>query len=536
MIAGAYSAVLEIGLWESYLLSVIPVFLFTLFCLKASSAQQINVAAIMSSVYAIVMLMVTIGTIINLATSEISSPDVLFLVSLVAIFMFAGFLHPNELMCLVHGLLYYITVPSTFVFLTVFFLCNLNIVTWGTREGGPKKEEPAADQSQAPPQEKGKLQKFFEKLGLAAIAKDIASFAREMIGIRQEMQQQQNSQEGKDPGKDKVPSASPSQSQKPPVPAAPKPEAQPVVEPDPTYWTRELDIPGSKVGSLAEREVDFWKFLIAEYLYPMKADKGKQEEIKAELLSARNNVVFAFMLLNLMFTLVLLQLRLKTDDLKDTFFIAGKYEPVSTVSLAVFSMLLLTQFLGMLGHRWGTFLHLIATTKFSCCSRDDAKEQAMVAIQEAQKITSAPTEAELQLMEPDYPEDDDEEDTATISTTITPRASIHDLTTIGEEHEPDYSDNEEETGFGGSPDHVQYDRVFDRRFTSLQRQFSRQSEREHRPHHQHSRFSAARPAARLGHSGRSIHHRMGGKREKLWKGTVRGMSPYDPRFNGVHHV
>ena len=58
MISGSYNAVLEIGLWESYFLSVGPVFLYILLCLKAKTETQINVAAVMSAVYAIVMLLV----------------------------------------------------------------------------------------------------------------------------------------------------------------------------------------------------------------------------------------------------------------------------------------------------------------------------------------------------------------------------------------------------------------------------------------------------------------------------------------------
>jgi chitin synthase len=90
MIAGSYNAVLELGLWQSYLLSVGPVFLYVLLCLRASSVTQINVAAIMSSVYAVVMLLVTVGTIINVATSSIYSPDVLFLVCVSSIFVLSG--------------------------------------------------------------------------------------------------------------------------------------------------------------------------------------------------------------------------------------------------------------------------------------------------------------------------------------------------------------------------------------------------------------------------------------------------------------
>ena len=72
LIAGSYNRVLEIDLWESYLLSVIPVFLYVMLCLKAKTATQINVAAVLSSVYAIVMLLVTVGAVINVATQDIT--------------------------------------------------------------------------------------------------------------------------------------------------------------------------------------------------------------------------------------------------------------------------------------------------------------------------------------------------------------------------------------------------------------------------------------------------------------------------------
>ena len=489
MISGSYNAVLEIGLWESYFLSVGPVFLYILLCLKAKTETQINVAAVMSAVYAIVMLLVTIGTIINVATADIYSPDVLFLICVATIFVVAGLVHPNEFFCLFHGVLYFITVPSTFVFLTVFFLCNLHVVSWGTREG-PKKPDPAPQDGQPPPQEKGKLQKFFDKLGLSAIARDLRAFVQQMMGIRQDVQQQQQQQQGNQQGSQdphSIPDSKQSPSKNAPPPVPPKPKPEPKVEFDSTYWTREMDIPDSKVGEISAEETEFWNYLIKEYLLPLKANKEQQDKISADLLSARNNVVFAYMLVNLMFTLVLLQLKLKMDKLKDTFYIAGEYEPVSTLSLGVFSMLLLTQFSGMLSHRWGTFLHLIASTRLTWFSGDEEKERALTAIQEAQKLTSADAEGDIDMInpaEPDYSDDDEMGDDYTASLG-TPRRSSVDLTTLteeaeGEEDAPDYSDSgdeggrEEETALGGG-NSVQYDSIFNRRFRTVRRHLERQT-------------------------------------------------------------
>ncbi|XP_076465689.1 uncharacterized protein LOC143297300 [Babylonia areolata] len=478
LIAQSYNTVLSIGLGESYVLSVVPVFLYIVLCLKAKTQTQVNAAAILSSVYAIIMLLVTVGTVINLATASILSPDVLFLVALAVIFIFAGFIHPNELFCLFHGILYYLTVPSTFVFLTVFFLCNLNVVSWGTREG-PKKVDPSAEQEgqQQPVQEKGKLYKLFEKLGLTAIAQDIKAFVQQMMGIRGQVQSQESKEAdgSQSPGNanQSVRPEEPPRRKSPP-PVLPRPKPQPVVEPDHTYWIREVDIPGSSAGELEEDEIGFWKFMIDEYLHPIKANKEQQDKISNDLISARNNVVFGYMLLNLMFTLVLLQLRLQQDVLEDTFYIAGKYEPVSTVSLLLFSTLLLTQFCGMLSHRWGTFLHLIASTRIAWFKTNEEEERALTAIQEAQKLTSANAEGDIDLINPDYSDDDDTGDDYTVS--ISRRTSGNNLVDLGNDPEdpPDYSDSDEEedTQFGGRS--VGYDAVFDRRYKTVRRHLQQQ--------------------------------------------------------------
>lgn len=532
MIAGSYNAVLEIGLWESYFLSVVPVFLYTLLCLKAKTQTQINVAAVLSAVYSIVMLLVSIGTIINVASADIFSPTVMFLIAVAAIFVVAGVVHPNELFCLFHGILYYVTVPSTFVFLTVFFLCNLHVVSWGTREG-PKKEDPAQQDSPQPLQENGKLYKFFEKLGLTAIARDLRSFAQQMMGIRQDVQlQQQGNLQGSQNPQNPNPDAKQSVPETTPPPVPPKAEPEPKVECDSTYWTRELDIAYSQVGEISREETEFWSFLLEEYLLPLKANKEQQEKISADLLRARNNVVFAYMLLNLMFTLVLLQLELQMDKLRDTFFIAGKYEPVSTLSLAVFGMLLLTQFAGMLGHRWGTFLHLIASTRLTWFNSNEEQERALTAIQEAQKLTSAGAEGDIDMInpiEPDYSDDDDTGDDCTTVMSSSPRMSSQDLTMLVEEPEdeeaPDYSDSEEgegETEFGGSAS-VQYDSLFDKRFRTVRRHIERQNRPARTPLYQRH----APPAL-----SRSSNNRHFERRQSLYMTTRR--APWGRRSSIFH--
>ncbi|XP_046354674.2 uncharacterized protein LOC124134078 [Haliotis rufescens] len=461
MIAGSYNAVLGVNMWQGYLMSVLPVLAYILLCLKAKTSTQVRVAAVMSSVYAIVMMIVTVGTLINIVNEDFFTPNVLFLVGLSIVFVVTGLVHPKELMCLFHGILYYLTVPSTFVFLTVFFLCNLNVVSWGTREG-PKKVDPAEEELQMQAAKKGKIRKFLDSLGIASLIEDVKSFMFQIIGSKD---QRSTPLQGLTPqtsitNLNRVEAARPSR----PV----KKEKEKKVILDPTYWVKALDNDSnvSEPKYLEDKEVRFWKNIINEFLLPMKSNKEQQEKIKADLLSARNNVVFAYFLLNLMFTLVILQLQLKQDLLKETFFIAGKYEPVSVVFLASFTLLLMIQFYGSLAHQWGTFLHLIASTRINWFRANDDERKAVDAIKEAQKL-QAPLVGADDLM-PDY-DDVDEDDDYSMSSSR--RVSIAD------EEEPDYPSDDDEP----APHVSQYERNFQRNFRTVRRHLNHNTRYHPRP-------------------------------------------------------
>ena len=54
-------------------------------------------------------------------------------------FLIAGILHPYEIGCLPYLVIYYITIPSMYLLLTIYSLFNLWNVSWGTREVAQKK-------------------------------------------------------------------------------------------------------------------------------------------------------------------------------------------------------------------------------------------------------------------------------------------------------------------------------------------------------------------------------------------------------------
>lgn len=109
---------------------------------------------ILSIVYAFVMLAVLVATTSQIIMeSESSHPTVprltyripgvlaptsLFIVTMVGIFAGAALLHPQECSNIVHGTVFFLLIPSTYVFLSLYSLINLNVINWGTREAVAK--------------------------------------------------------------------------------------------------------------------------------------------------------------------------------------------------------------------------------------------------------------------------------------------------------------------------------------------------------------------------------------------------------------
>ncbi len=139
MITGAYNACLGTSLWQSFVLAVGPAFLYLVLCYITTTDFQIKVAAFMSASYAIIMMCVLVGTTIQIVEDSWTSPNAVFLMLLVFIFLVAALTHPQEFWCIVPGMLYFLCIPSGYLLLLIYSLCNLNIVSWGTREVEKKK-------------------------------------------------------------------------------------------------------------------------------------------------------------------------------------------------------------------------------------------------------------------------------------------------------------------------------------------------------------------------------------------------------------
>lgn len=149
MIAGALLTVFSIDLVTSYIVSLIPAIIFFIICFVFDSKIQLIVAQILSGVYVFIMMVVFVGAIITAVTLTPYHPSVIFLSGLVFIFLIAAAFHPREFHNLIFGILYFLWVPSGFLVLMIYSLCNLHVVSWGTREVPKKKTKAELAQEEA---------------------------------------------------------------------------------------------------------------------------------------------------------------------------------------------------------------------------------------------------------------------------------------------------------------------------------------------------------------------------------------------------
>ncbi|CAC5366538.1 unnamed protein product [Mytilus coruscus] len=186
-------------------------------------------------------------------------------------------------------------------------------------------------------------------------------------------------------------------------------------EDDTPYWIHDADIGHGKIRYINKEEKHFWKELIRQYLYPLQSDAQQQKQMQTDLIQLRNKASLMFFVLNALHVFIIIIFSLQYSNAissagltiplpcKDT---EGKdlsLEPISMCFMAVFGIALLIQFISMIFHRLGTFLHIMASTEVNCM-RPNQNEVASMDISSKEQLVK-----EMQRFE-------DDEDAHSIST------------------------------------------------------------------------------------------------------------------------
>ena len=332
MLVGACVAAFGIGNWTSFFCNLVPIVFYTAVCLKAkpNSEWPLWISFVLALLYAVVMMAVIAGTFLQLIEDGIGSPSFIFLISMVGSFFIAACLHPQEFLCIVHGIVYLLSIPSMYLLLIIYSITNLNVVSWGTREVAVKKSK---KEIEAEKKEQAEMVKKKKKEGIWGLMKggegseedeggidvSLGNILRIMLfthkkdsskdqeqlfriadsldsltkrldhieniidphaasGPKQRRKSSRLSLRGEamtavSEGGESVDMDTEEDASHT---TEPKEERDDLINP---FWIEDRDLGRGEVDYLSGPEVQFWKDLIEKYLFPIDADKTKQVKI-----------------------------------------------------------------------------------------------------------------------------------------------------------------------------------------------------------------------------------------------------------------
>ncbi|XP_023932322.1 uncharacterized protein LOC106176561, partial [Lingula anatina] len=427
----------QLGDITSFVVNLVPIVLFIILCYVTTTKTQLFVAAIMSSIYALVMALVLVSISLQISVQGPCSPTALFFFLVAGAFLLAAILHPQEFACVFAGVLYYLLIPSMYLLLFIYSMCNLHVVSWGTREvkvaemPTPNKGNQQAKNTKEKTDNSASaaLMKLFSS-ATAEKGEDGFKFTfgklfrciccprdngegvnQKLNGLFSRMEEMErkllNHKTAVVAGRglsgstaesnlrvrtgsmveDRRPSFTMENEDFPKLdileedvftvnPMYEEEERDELVNP---LWTEDKGLKDGPIVLQEEAETQFWQELIKQYLYPLENDPKHQEHMAAELKELRNKVTFAIFLLNAIFVVVIFVLQTQKEDenghglsLPWPFQCGNsppskpvKLEPIGTVFLIFFLLVLLIQLLGMIAHRLLTFWHIMSTTPVS---------------------------------------------------------------------------------------------------------------------------------------------------------------------------
>ncbi|KAG6465776.1 hypothetical protein O3G_MSEX015383, partial [Manduca sexta] len=451
MLVGAFVAAFRIDNWTSFEYNLYPIAIFVFVCFTMKSEYQLLVAQILSTAYAMIMMAVIVGTALQLGEDGIGSPSAIFLISLSSSFFIAACLHPQEFWCIVPGIIYLLSIPSMYLLLILYSIINLNVVSWGTREVQTKKTKKEIEQEKKEAEEakkkakqksllgflqgvnsneeEGSIEFSFaglfkcllcthpkgneEKVQLLHIASTLEKLEKKLEVVEKAVDPHgiarsrklslghrgsTNGDHQLNPLAEGPEEENDSDSDTGTLSTEPRERRDDLINP---YWIEDPDLKKGEVDFLSPPEIQFWKDLLDKYLYPIDEDKDEKARIAGDLLELRNKSVFAFVMFNALFILIVFLLQLNKDQLHVVWplgvktnityieetgevLISKEYlqlEPIGLVFVFFFALILVIQFTAMLFHRFGTISHILSSTELNwfCTKKsDDLSQDALL--------------------------------------------------------------------------------------------------------------------------------------------------------------
>ncbi|KHJ83299.1 hypothetical protein OESDEN_17004 [Oesophagostomum dentatum] len=232
---------------------------------------------------------------------------------MVLVFFIAACLHPKEFTNIIYGIVFFLMIPSTYVFLTLYSLINLNVINWGTREAVAKATGKVETSST--------VERWLRRIGegpWSALCPTLRArpdeamqlIERKLERMERSVKNMQKADEDEEKAAEQLKKI-----------AKEMDEAEgtndvveirrPVVEPQPVravdkyMWMEGDYLQVCERGRLKAAEERFWSELIEAYLKPIESTPQQQSAIAEGLASLRNNIAFAIILVNALLALAI---------------------------------------------------------------------------------------------------------------------------------------------------------------------------------------------------------------------------------------
>ena len=371
MVVGAMNTVMGLRSEVCLGINISVILFFSIVCLTFKKNDNIIlVAMVLSTIYALLMLAVLVGTAIEMLDPKkgLLTPNAIFFSGMMSSFIVAAIIHPQEFACVIPLPLYMLLIPSMYCMLTIYSVTNMHVVSWGTREVKSKltAKEAAmaaemAAEAAAEKANKKSLLGFLDvsKIGgssglftcmccsnsraeeetvklteikeqLTRVNENVNAIKSNVVeppsggGRRGTMYRRQSSsakhdrneilstivggQTDEEEDQNDMSDNERSVSAEDNVPQTPVP-----VDINNPRWSRDKVFKKFPKVPLTPKELQFWNDFIPKYLLPLDENPKEQARIAADLKELRNKMVFAFAIMNTIFILLVFLLQMNQD-------------------------------------------------------------------------------------------------------------------------------------------------------------------------------------------------------------------------------
>ncbi|XP_033492651.2 chitin synthase chs-2-like [Epinephelus lanceolatus] len=397
IIAGSLTVLLDVHPSGALIMAIIPPAVFLGISFKIKSDIQIQIAAVMSILYAFLMMIAAIVIIGNMVRDQtIMNPSSLFIIALASFYLFTALLHPQEIGLVIYGLLYILCIPSAYLLLAIYSMVNMNNVSWGTRETAPAAG--AAKSAATTPQTKAQKAKsafirFFSRAKCCRKLCCRGSEDQERI-LSQENLSMEAMEPEPQPQNTIVDDVS--------MPVEEQRREEPAFTCPNQNWVEQLQSLSADMrlqeDTLNEEEDQFFRELMARYLEPIPENKKKQKEMAENLKELRNKITFVYFICNAFWLIATFTLQvidvpifIQVPELDTNLEFTGDYifiDPLGFMFILAFALLVVVQFLAMLYHRINTLIHYVAYLDTESPTEKQIQQQPLIEVNDDEDKSS----------------------------------------------------------------------------------------------------------------------------------------------------